>query len=42
MNTVILPSREKGPAIYPNPPSELIRLAEQAKPLHELIAAGIL
>ena len=42
MNTVILPSREKGPVVYPNPPSELLQLAEQAKPLHELIEAGIL
>jgi len=42
MNTVILPSKAKGPAIYPNPSSDLLKLAEQARPLDELIKAGIL
>jgi hypothetical protein len=40
MNTVILPSREKGPVVYPNPSAELLQMVEKARPLDELIAEG--
>jgi acyl dehydratase len=42
MNTVLLPSREKGPVVYPNPSAELLQMVEKARPLDELIKAGIL
>lgn len=42
MNTVILPSRENGQVVYPNPTSEILQMVENAKPLAELIKAGVL
>ena len=42
MNTVILPSREKGPVVYPNPSTEILQMAEKARPLDELMKEGIL
>jgi hypothetical protein len=42
MNTVILPSRAKGPVVYPNPTAELLQMVEKARPLDELLKAGIL
>jgi hypothetical protein len=40
MNTVILPSREKGPVVYPNPSPAIVLEAAQAKPLDQLIKEG--
>lgn len=41
-STVILPSREHGPVVYPNPPMELVKEVSQARPLDELIAEGLI
>ena len=40
--TVILPSREYGPVVYPNPSVKLMKEAEEARPLDELIKEGII
>jgi hypothetical protein len=40
MNTVILPSREKGPVVYPNPSADLLQMVEKSRPLDELIKEG--
>ncbi len=41
-STVILPSREHGPVVYPNPSPELVEEVSRARPLDELIEEGIL
>ena len=40
--TVILPSKEHGPVVYPNPSPELVAEVNRARPLDELVAEGIL
>ena len=40
--TVILPSREYGPVIYPNPSPNLIEEIKRARPLDEMIAKGLI
>ena len=42
VSTIILPSKEFGPVVYPNPTSEFIKEVSQAKPLDELVADGTL
>lgn len=42
VSTVILPSKEVGPVVYPNPSPELMKEVSQARPLDELIKEGIL
>jgi hypothetical protein len=37
ISTVILPSKEYGPVIYPDPPAERMRWANEAKPLEQLL-----
>jgi acyl dehydratase len=41
-STVILPSREYGPIVYPNPPAELVEEVSKARPLDEMIKEGII
>ena len=40
--TVLLPSREHGPAVYPNPPVELVKEVQRARPLDDLIREGLI
>ncbi len=42
MSTVILPSREHGQVIYPEPAPELIEEIKKARPLKEMIAEGVI
>lgn len=41
-STVILPSKELGPVVYPNPSPKLMQEVERAKPLDELIQKGLI
>jgi acyl dehydratase len=41
-STVILPSRERGSVIYPNPSMELVEEVKKARPLKELKAEGLI
>ena len=41
-STVILPSREYGPAVYPDPAPELIEEVKRARPLDDMIREGII
>jgi len=41
-STVILPSREGGPVVYPEPTPELMEEVQKAKPLDELIEDGLM
>lgn len=41
-STVILPSRQHGPAKYPDPPKELSEEIKKAKPLDELTKQGVM
>ncbi len=41
-STVILPYRENGPVIYPEPSSQLVDEVKRAKPLNELRAEGLI
>ncbi|MBI2832553.1 MAG: MaoC family dehydratase N-terminal domain-containing protein [Chloroflexi bacterium] len=40
ISTVILPSKEAGPVVYPNPSPTLMKEVSKARPLNELIAEG--
>jgi len=40
--TVILPSKEAGPAVYPNPSPKLMKEVSQARPLYEMIENGLI
>jgi hypothetical protein len=42
ISTVILPSREKGPAVYPDPDPQLIEEVKKARPLNEMRAEGLI
>ena len=42
ISTVILPSRERGPVVYPEPAPELIEDVRKARPLDELIRDGLI
>ncbi len=42
MSTVILPSREAGPVVYPEPPAQLVEEVKRARPLDELRGAGLI
>ncbi len=42
ISTVILPSREGGPVVYPEPMPQLVEEARRARPLDELRAAGLI
>jgi hypothetical protein len=42
VSTVILPSRENGPVVYPEPSSQLIEEVKKARPLNELKAEGLI
>jgi acyl dehydratase len=42
ISTVILPSRENGPAVYPGPLPQLVEEVKRARPLDELRAAGLI
>jgi len=41
-STVILPSREYGPVVYPNPSPKLIEEVKRARPLDDLIREGLI
>lgn len=41
-STIILPSKEHGPIVYPNPPQNLAEEVSKARPLNDLIKEGIL
>lgn len=41
-STVILPSKEHGPIIYPSPTPELVEEAKKARPLDDLIEEGLI
>lgn len=41
-STVILPSREHGPAVYPDPAPELVEEIKRARPLDEMIKEGLI
>ncbi|MFC1989467.1 MaoC family dehydratase N-terminal domain-containing protein [Chloroflexota bacterium] len=41
-STVILPSKEHGAVVYPDPASKLVEEVKAARPLHELIREGLL
>ncbi len=42
ISTVILPSREAGPVVYPEPSHQLIEEVKRARPLEELKAEGLI
>jgi hypothetical protein len=42
ISTIILPSRENGPVIYPEPSSQLVDEVKKARPLNELKAEGLI
>lgn len=42
ISTVVLPSREHGPAVYPNPTPKLTDEVAKARPLDELIKEGLI
>lgn len=41
-STVILPSREHGPAVYPQPSPRLVEEVKKARPLDEMIKEGLI
>ena len=41
-STVILPSREYGPVVYPNPAPKLVEEVKRARPLEEMLSEGII
>ena len=41
-STIILPSREHGPTVYPDPSPELVEEVKRARPLDELIGEGLI
>ncbi|MFC2052364.1 MaoC family dehydratase N-terminal domain-containing protein [Chloroflexota bacterium] len=41
-STVILPSRERGPVVYPDPAPELVEEVKKARPLDDLIREGFI
>jgi len=41
-STVILPSKQKRKAVFPDPPAELIKEVKKARPLDELIKEGLI
>jgi hypothetical protein len=42
ISTVIQPSRENGPVIYPEPSAQLVEEVKKARPLNELISEGLI
>lgn len=42
ISTVILPSREYGPAVYPEPAPELLEEVKRARPVAEMIEKGLI
>jgi hypothetical protein len=42
ISTVILPSRENGLVVYPEPPAQLFEEVKKARPLNELKAEGLI
>ena len=42
VSTVILPSRENGPVVYPNPSPKLMQEVSRARPLDDLIREGLI
>ncbi|UCD09924.1 MAG: hypothetical protein JSU79_04580, partial [Dehalococcoidales bacterium] len=42
ISTVILPSRDNGPVVYPEPSPQLIEEVKRARPLDELRAEGLI
>ena len=42
ISTIVLPSREKGPVVYPKPSRQLAEEVKRARPLDELKAAGLI
>ena len=41
-STIILPLREHGPVVYPEPPAKLAEEVKQARPLDDLIKEGLI
>ncbi|MFC2006488.1 hypothetical protein ACFLVG_06035, partial [Chloroflexota bacterium] len=41
-STVILPSREHGPVVYPKPAPELVEEVKKARPLDDMIKEGLI
>jgi len=41
-STVVLPSREHGPVVYPNPSPELVEEVKRARPLEDMIKEGVI
>ena len=37
ISTVILPSKEYGPVVYPDPPAERVKWVKEAKPLEAVL-----
>jgi len=42
VSTVILPSRENGPVVYPDPDPQLVEEVKKARPLNEMRAEGLI
>jgi hypothetical protein len=42
MSTVIQPSQEYGPVVYPEPSAQLVEEVKKARPLNELISDGLI
>jgi hypothetical protein len=42
VSTVILPSREHGPAVHPQPSPQLVEEVKKARPLDEMIKEGLI
>ena len=42
VSTVLLPSRENGPVVYPNPSPKLMQEVSRARPLDDLIREGLI
>ena len=42
VSTVILPSRESGPVVYPDPDPQLVEEVRKARPLNEMRAGGLI
>lgn len=42
VSTVLLPSRENGPVVFPDPDPELVEEVKMARPLNEMKAEGLI
>ena len=42
ISTIILPSKEHGPAVFPEPPAPILEDVKKAQPLQEMIAKGLI